>query len=166
MQNSASISNTKIQDIIEPLYGQLCWDADLSYGEELNLEFGGRTTILKTPKFTLEKGDWSLGTRDSNWVLSYQDNNIITSEADSKSIRTEVQNLEGKRVNSVIIQNNGGLQVNFNGNYQLTIIPVIDLSEDALFNWELFTPDHKILRIKAKSPSQFTWSYISSQTKV
>jgi len=164
MQQVHTLNIQQIQKKINPLCGQRCFEASLSYGEELHLEFGREHIILTTPKFIIKRGDWSLGTRGSNWTLTNQEELVVSSDANCsyETVRKQITQLENKLVTSYKVNTDGGLQINFDGHYTLKICPSFDDSEDALAYWELLTPNHKVLEVKSKTKGHIVWSYLPS----
>lgn len=157
----------QVQEKVNGLCNKRCFEASLSYGEELRLEFGNEYILIKTPKFTIKRGEWSLGTRASNWTLNYQNHNqnqkelIVSSNADSETVRNHIVQLENKLVTSCKVNTDGSLQIDFEKYYIFNVYPNFEDSKDGLAYWELLIPNNKVLEVKSNKGC-IIWSYLPS----
>ena len=79
---------SELKQIIRSIIGQICWSASLSYGDELNLDIGGKIPYKQKVMAGKYKGEWILGTRGSEWSLESA-NGIITSTAEPAEVFKE-----------------------------------------------------------------------------
>ncbi len=109
-----------------------------------------------------KKGTWILGTRGTAWQLDQPSGTTVTqdTEADILSIlKREVRPLEGSILQSLNIGYPVlSLSLNFSQGSRLSIIPSIRDDEFELPYWELFTPDHQVLKVGPRT----SWSLIPS----
>jgi len=124
-----------IHTIVDQLLGETCWQAKFSYGDELTLHFG---------------------TRGTNWQLSRASHCIVNSDATPETMRENVRQIEGLALTALDINYPSlGLILTFEEQLQLSVLPCLADDEYELPYWELFTPEHYVLKVG----SRLTWSY-------
>ena len=143
-----------LEQKMQPLVGQLCWQARLGYGDELCLEFGERIPY-NSPLLEDEfKGEWQLGSRGSDWGLFCNGETLATSELEIEQLSPLLKRIEGTKVTQIRIFY-PILLLNFDNQCCLLIkLNPDDLESQDLAAWELFTPNHRILEFY---PNR-TWS--------
>ena len=146
-----------IQQIINPILGQKCWEASHSYGDELCLEIGPRIPYANKLMAGKEKGAWRLGTRATSWKLAYGDKIVASNKLETEEIKRKVMLVEGASIIAFDISYPKLMfQVGFSNGYKLVLEPD---EEDLDFPyWELFTPQEMLLIVYPGS----LWSYIPS----
>jgi hypothetical protein len=143
-----------LEQKMQPLVGQLCWQARLGYGDELCLEFGERIPY-NSPLLEDEfKGEWQLGSRGSDWGLFCNGETLATSELEIEQLSPLLKRIEGTKVTQIRIFY-PILLLNFDNQFCLLIkLNPDDLESQDLAAWELFTPNHRILEFYPNG----TWS--------
>ena len=143
---------------IKPMLGQPCWQASLSYGGELCLEIGQKIPC-ESPLLQNEfKGEWQFGTRGTDWQLTKQNQILATSEREEDQILSQLNVIEGTRINQFDIDSSDlVLTIKFDNSYQLKVIPdLLNTAYQDIACWELFTPNHRILSLYPN----FTWGIV------
>ncbi|MDY6781440.1 MAG: hypothetical protein SW833_02615 [Cyanobacteriota bacterium] len=144
----------QIQGLTRKILGEPCWNAHLSYGDELCLDIGKKIPYTQKVMLGKEKGSWILGCRASQWILESQDKAIASSQLAPEGIEREVKVVEGSKITRFEIgYPDLILIVSFSNGCQLKIFP--DLEDLDLSYWELFTPDAMLLEM---GPGRI-WSY-------
>jgi hypothetical protein len=144
-----------LQGITRKILGELCWDAGLSYGDELSVEIGQKIPYTQKSMAGVAHGAWSLGTRGSEWTLELQGEVIASSQLEPEEIKQKVKVIEGTKIS--IFETTYPdliLIVGFSNGCQLKVFP--DFEDLDLSCWELFTPDLMLLEM---GPGR-VWSYI------
>jgi hypothetical protein len=139
----------KLREIITDIIGEPCWEARMSYGDELCLEIGERIPILHRLMKGKEQGAWMLGTRGTDWQLESSIKEIITNSKEAPEVfKEKVKVIENTTITAFethypdLI-----LTVQFSNGCNLKIFP--DLEDDFdLSYWELFTPYHTLLTLE------------------
>ncbi len=147
-----------IQQIINPILGEKCWEASLSYGDELCLEIGRRIPYANKLMAGKEKGAWRLGTRATSWKLAYLDKMVASDKLETEEIKRKVMVVEGTSITAFDTSYPKLMfEVGFSNGYKLVLEP--DEEEDLNFPyWELFTPQEMLLIVYPGS----LWSYLPS----
>ncbi|MDB9439245.1 hypothetical protein PN450_21165 [Dolichospermum lemmermannii CS-548] len=162
MTPKTSLANSilDINQIIQPIIGEICHQITFSYGDELRLHFG-KMTAYNHPKLAhLCKGSWRLNTRATPWYLMIGDNLFSYSslyanyENAAELAKIPLQYLENKKLTNFVIPANSNdmkLTLSFEDHYELILEP--DLEDDSgLAYWELMMPNEQILTV---SPGMF-----------
>lgn len=145
----------KLREITRGILGEICWRANLSYGEELSLHIGARLPYSQKSMAGQEKGEWILGTRGTAWRLDTASETLISSEDDSETIRQKVHAIEGTTITAFETRYPDlALIVNFSNGCQLRLFPNAEDDLDLPY-WELFTPARMILQVGLGAK----WSY-------
>lgn len=138
----------QINQILKGLVGENCFQPHVGYGDELKLEIGTPIPYRHPRMKHLMQGSWMLGARASYWELEYKDAFVITSEADADEVRQKIQVLVNTQIKHALLLEEGLiLEVTFSNDYILRVYPDPDAAEDDICDWELFTPDKKILEV-------------------
>lgn len=152
----------QLHAVANRVVGETCWKVALSYGDELTLHFGEQIPYLQPSMAGKKKGAWILGTRGTAWQLDQSSDTTVTQDAEAdilSLLKREVRRLEGNILQSLNIGYPVlSLSLNFNQGSQLTITPSIRDDEFDLPYWELFTPNHQVLKVGPKT----SWSLIPS----
>lgn len=152
----------KLRKIASGILGEPCWQASLSYGDELSLDIGARIPCSRSRGPDREKGAWILGTRGSDWKLEYLGKIIATQESDSEIGKQRIKEISGAAIAALETRYPDlVLTVLFSKGYKLMVFPDIESDLDLSY-WELFTPDHMLLEVK---PGPL-WSYRPSDLPV
>jgi len=161
-QKTLNTSDLRIvHTIVDRLLCETCWQAKFSYGDELTLHFGDRVSYAQSSMANLEKGSWILGTRGTNWQLSRASHCIVNSDATPEIMRENVRQIEGLALTALDINYPSlGLILTFEEQLQLSVLPCLADDEYELPYWELFTPEHYVLKVG----SRLTWSYTRATT--
>ncbi|GAA6614660.1 hypothetical protein [Scytonema sp. NUACC26] len=165
VNNITELSNLEpFNQVISGLIGETCWQANLSYGDELILHFGKRIPYSQKSMIGKEKGAWILGTQATQWQIDSPSETIVTSEDDSEIIKQRLDTIENSAIAAVEVNYpNLALSIIFNNNYKLVLLPNNEDGEEGidLPYWEIFTPHHMVLKVGSGS----TWSYTSSDSR-
>lgn len=139
----------EINSILGGLVGQPCLGVYFSYGDELRIDFGDRIIQIGTGQAGFTSGSWILGTRASYWELAPHGEPVTPPEhSDSREYRVVVQVVIDTVVaHARLISKGLILEVTFSNDYILRVYPDPDAAEDDICDWELFTPDKKILEV-------------------
>ncbi|MBS3029607.1 MAG: hypothetical protein HCA25_21785 [Dolichospermum sp. DET50] len=156
MTPKTSLANSilNLNQIIQPIIGEICHQITFSYGDELRLHFGEMIAYSHPKLAHLRKGTWRLNTRATPWYLmigngllshssmfvNYKD----AAECAKISLQCFLENK--KLTNFVIDSNNFKLTLSFEDHYELILEP--DLEDDSgLAYWELMMPNEQILTV-------------------
>ncbi|MEC4894387.1 MAG: hypothetical protein SAL07_18215 [Oscillatoria sp. PMC 1051.18] len=179
----------QLQEIVKNICGEICWEAKLSYGDELSLEIGDKIPYSHKSMENKQKGSWRFGTRGSQWRLysiyftldfpANSQNNmsllysseisrnkttklIVTSELEPEIIKEKIKLLEGIKVSKFEVDYPDlVLKIGFNNNYELQVLPDWEDDYDLPY-WELFTPDKMVLQLGVGK----SWSYQRSDLPI
>lgn len=150
----------ELQTIVNGLLQKECWKVAFSYGDELVLHLGNRVPYNNPKMMGCEKGEWILGTLGSEWTLECGTEQICTSNQSPEITKERLRHLENTRVTALQIQSSDlSLRISFDGDYHLLISDRAKDNDPDLATWELFMPDHRLLRV---GPGK-TWSHTSSR---
>jgi hypothetical protein len=147
IKNDADLA--QLRSIVSGIQGELCWNARMSYGDELYLYIGERIPILHRLMKGKEQGAWMLGTRGTDWTLESSTKEIITNSKEAPEVfKEKVKVIENTTITAFethypdLI-----LTVQFSNGCNLKIFP--DLEDDFdLSYWELFTPYHTLVTLE------------------
>jgi hypothetical protein len=143
-----------LQEIVQEILGEVCWQASLSYGDELSLDIGKKIPYPQKAMAGREGGSWILGCRASKWVLESPSQVIASSQLTSEEIKQKIKVVEGTKIaNFKIDYPDLILRVEFSTGCELKVFP--DLEDLDLSDWELFTPDDMLVEM---GPGR-VWSY-------
>jgi len=149
-----------LKKIASRIIGEPCWQATMSYGDELSLDIGGRIPCSRSRD--REKGAWILGTRGSDWKLEYLGKIIATSQSDSEIGKQRIKEIQGATIAALSTRYPDlVLTVLLSNGYKLMVFPDRENDLDLSY-WELFTPDNMLLEVK---PGPL-WSYRPSDLPV
>lgn len=145
----------RLRQKINPLLGQLCWQARLSYGDELCLEIGQKIPYDSPLLQGALKGEWQFGSRGTDWQLIQNNQVIATSALESEDILPYLKLIQETKITKFDINYSDlVLVIEFNNKYQLKVIPdLTDTEYQDIACWELFTPEHRILQVYPN----YTW---------
>ncbi|OCR02618.1 hypothetical protein BCD67_12685 [Oscillatoriales cyanobacterium USR001] len=146
----------KLTEIITDIIGETCWEARMSYGDELCLEIGARIPYQHKKLAGKEKGSWMLGTRGTDWTLESSTKEIITNSKEAPEVfKEKVKVIENTTITTFeTFYPDLILTVEFSNGCQLKIFP--DLEDDFdLSYWELFTPYNTLLTLEPGA----IWTY-------
>ena len=144
----------QIKDIVLPkkllnnIINEVCWEAGISYGDELVLELGE-----KIPKENLLagccEGSWSVTSRSSMWNLSFQSSLIASSEQNIDDIiKEKIKIIEGKSVTGIdIIYPSLALSLFMSTDYHLLIQSVEEDNEYDMPYWEIYLPENMLFQM-------------------
>ena len=157
----------KLREITNCIIGEPCWEARMSYGDELCLEIGDRIPILHRLMKGKEKGAWMLGTRGTDWTLESPTKETIASSKEAPEVfKEKVKVIEDTTITAFethypdLI-----LTVEFSNGYKLKIFP--DLTDDFdLSYWELFTPNNMLLRLEPGAIWTYTRADVPMSAKI
>ncbi|MBD2655100.1 hypothetical protein H6G45_16725 [Synechocystis sp. FACHB-383] len=142
--------------LIQPIYGQTCWQIRLGYGQELCLEIGKKIPY-HSPALSGEfKGEWQLGTRASDWTIYKKrhpavrnSDSLMKSSDHEKLIKQKIAKINGQKIYEIEVIDFQEVDFSYYlfdfGLYNL-IIPDQKI-EDDLPLWELFMPNNQILEV-------------------
>ena len=162
MTPKTSLANSilDINQIIQPIIGEICHQITFSYGDELRLHFGEMIAYSHPKLSHLRKGTWRLNTRATPWYLMLRNSlfshchssMFVNNQNAAELAKIQLQCLENKKLtNFVIDSNNFKLTLSFEDHYELILEP--DLEDDSgLAYWELMMPNEQILTV---SPGMF-----------
>jgi hypothetical protein len=156
MTPKTSVANSiqNLNQIIQPIIGEICHQIGFSYGDELILDFGEMTAYDHPKLRDLCQGNWQLSTRATPWYLMLNNMFLFLPAPQFTTDHAQVilQDLENKKLtNFVIDPNNFQLTLSFEEGYELVLKP--DLEDDSgLAYWELLMPNEQILIV---GPGQF-----------
>lgn len=149
----------QLDAIANRVIGEVCWKTTLGYGEELTLHFGKQIPYTHPSMADKYKGTWILGTCGTAWQIDKPSGATITSSDRLDHLKQEIHQLESNVLRSLRIGYPVlNLVLNFSQGSLLTITPSVHDDEFDLPYWELFTPDHQVLKVGPKS----SWSLIQS----
>ena len=159
MTPKTSLANSilNLNQIIQPIIGEICHQIAFSYGDELQLHFG-KMTAYNHPKLShLRKGSWQLSTRATPWYLmlekgvSWSSSMLVNNENAVELAKIQLQCLENtKLTNFVILANSNDMKLtlSFQGDLDYELILEPDLEDDSgLAYWELMMPNEQILTV-------------------
>ncbi|MBR8838853.1 MAG: hypothetical protein DSM106950_33830 [Stigonema ocellatum SAG 48.90 = DSM 106950] len=151
----------QLNQIINGVIGEICWKANLSYGDELTLQIGARIPYSQKSMAGKEKGAWILGTRTTQWRLNGPSETLVSANDDPEIIRQKVDAIKDSTI-AVIETNyrNLALTVTFSNGCQLILLPNSEDDIDLPY-WEMFTPDQMVLKVGPGA----RWSYTSSNSR-
>ncbi|MCL1462882.1 hypothetical protein [Argonema galeatum] len=144
----------EIAEITMRVFLQICWKANLSYGDELSLHIGDRIPYSQKSMAGKEKGEWILGTRGTTWKLKSGGETIATSEEDAENIRQQIKAIENIHISWFVPTPELGFNMGFSNGYELILMPEIE-DDSGLPYWEMFTPEDMVLKVGPNS----IWSY-------
>jgi hypothetical protein len=150
----------KIEQHLEVLIGEVCSEAQFSYGDELVIHFGTMTPYPHPALSHLKEGQWALGTRGSEWIISSSSKTIVSTDNTLAKIKRKIRCVEGAKVAAFKIGfPEIDLTIEFSNGLNLQIIPVVDDIEEFpdVAHWEFFTADEKCISVWPDS----TWTYTS-----
>jgi hypothetical protein len=146
----------KLQGIISGIGGERCWDAYLSYAEELSLEIGERIPYPQKVMHGKEHGSWMFGSRGTAWELTSANSLWVSSDDEEDVIRQKIQVIKDTTITGIDVRYPDlDLILTFSNGYQLAILPTEDDDDYDVAYWELFTPDKMIVEAGPGA----TWSY-------
>jgi hypothetical protein len=149
----------EINELVRGISNKKCWKASFSYGDELMLHIGARVAYSSKAMAGHEKGEWLLGTRGTDWSLTSGAEVIVTSDDLSDVSRGKVQLIENTEVNDFQIDYPTlALVIVLGGSYSLSILPDREQRSFDLPYWELFTPNHMLLKVGPNN----SWTYTRS----
>ncbi|CBN57680.1 MULTISPECIES: hypothetical protein [Kamptonema] len=165
IKNDADL--VQLRSIVSVIIGELCWNARMSYGDELYLYIGERIPILNKLMKGKEQAAWMLGTRGTDWTLESPTKEIITSSKELPEVfKEKVKVIEGTTITAFethypdLI-----LTVEFSNGCKLKIFP--DLADDFdLSYWELFTPDNMLLTLEPGAIWTYTRADVPKSAKI
>ena len=138
----------KLRKIASGIMGGPCWQAGLSYGDELILDIGARIPASHGMAAGREKGAWILGTRGSDWSLEYLGKKMVSSEEDSEIVKQTIKAIEGGAIAAFKIRYPDLLlAVEFSNGYKLKVFPDLEGDSDLSY-WELFAPYNMLLELR------------------
>jgi len=141
----------QITEIIKPLPGQAAWNVKLGIGSFLTMEFGKSISISAEDK----RGEWYLWIYCAGWYLENPNGVFIGSEDSRDIIRKEIQVLEGRKLEDILISAVAfETKFVFNDGIILHTFPLSFF--DDCESWKLFTPEKKVLLINPNGE----WSYV------
>lgn len=115
---------SKLREVTSGILGNICWSANLSYGDELCLHIGAKLPYSQKSMAGQEKGAWILGTRGTAWRLDSASETLTISEGDPKTIRQKIHALAGTAVTAFEISYPDlALAVTFSNGYKLMLFP-------------------------------------------
>ncbi|QUS61194.1 hypothetical protein [Synechocystis sp. PCC 7338] len=136
--------------LIESIYGQICWQIRLDYGQELCLEIGKKIPYHSQILSGEFKGEWQLGTRASDWAIykkrhpTIRNSDLLIKSSDNeKLIKQEIAKINKQKIQKIEIVD---LYYLFDFGLHSLIIPE-QKTQDDLPLWELFMPDRQILEV-------------------
>ncbi len=145
----------KLREITSGILGEICWRADLSYGDELCLHIGARLPYSQKSMAGQEKGAWILGTRGTAWRLDAANETLASSEDSLDLIRQKVRATEGATITAFETSYPDlALTVIFSNSCKLRLFPSAEDDLDLPY-WELFTPNRMLLQVGVGAK----WSY-------
>ncbi|WP_224409279.1 hypothetical protein [Oscillatoria salina] len=172
----------QLQEIVKNICGEICWEAKLSYGDELSLEIGDKIPYSHKLMKNKQKGSWTFGTRGSQWklysiyfTLDFPANSqntvsllnsseisrkriselIVSSESELEIIKEKIKLVEGNEISKFELEYPSlVLKISFNNKYELQVFPDWEDDYDLPY-WELFTPDNMLLQLGVGR----SWSY-------
>ena len=157
MTPKTSLANSilDINQIIQPIIGEICHQITFSYGDELRLHFGEMIAYSHPKLSHLRKGTWRLNTRATPWYLMlkkgvpWSSSMLVNNENTVEFAKIQLQCLENTKLTNFVTPANSNemkLILSFEGdlNYELILEP--DLEDDSgLAYWELMMPNEQIL---------------------
>jgi len=167
-----NITIEELQNRINFLRGQWIKKVGYAYGDNLYLEFDKRFIFIDTDTLLVKRDEGCLSTRYSDWVLT-RDNEIIScSDTINDLTKSLILQLENKRLSHCKALTDGNIQLNFNDDYILKIIPNFSSikdekdSEDYQEGWELLTPYNEALGVKYNHQRNIIWYSTSSNVPI
>lgn len=142
--------------------GEECWNAGLSYGDELYLDLGERRQYKSGPMAGKDYGEWQFFARATPWTLVSGTGQMMLSDSDEPTaIKAGIRTIVGARVSSLDFDPlTLGVQWSFDNGHLLKLLKCEDAAvevtdEIKLACWELITPESKTLQVFSGSH----WSY-------
>lgn len=136
--------------LIEPLIGEYCIEASLSFGTELYLEF--------KQKALNELGDWTITTRASDWHIEKSSKIILTSHEEYNILERKVQRLVNTQIVKLdIVYETLSFIAQFGNQDILVIKPFLDEDVEGVADWRIYTPEKMVVEV---GPGRF-WDYVS-----
>lgn len=157
----------QLRSIVSAIQGELCWNARMSYGDELNIHIGERIPYTYKKLAGKEKGSWMLGTRGTEWKLESPTKETIASSAEAPEVfKEKVKVIEGTTILAFETHYPDlVLTVEFSNGCKLKIFP--DLADDFdLSYWELFTPDNMLLTLEPGAIWTYTRADVPMSAKI
>jgi hypothetical protein len=149
-----------IEELLHGIIGEICWDAHLGYGDELQIEIGDK--VPDPIILGKETGLWTFGSRASKWKLVSSTDRYVTSEDDLRSIKQSVRFIDGNRIMAFnVYWPKLTLEIVFHTQLKLEILPVW-MRGSKLAHWEFFMPNSMFLKVGPKA----TWSYYRSDIPI
>ncbi|MDJ1181918.1 hypothetical protein [Roseofilum casamattae] len=144
-----------LQEIINRAIGEVCWRANLGYGDELSLHMGKRLPYAQKSMSGKEKGEWILGTRATAWSLERAGEIIATFDEEATSLKQKIQILEQAQITALETSYSElGLAIEFDNECKLTLFPKPE-ADTRLPYWEWFAPSRMLLKVGPGA----VWSY-------
>ena len=131
-------------ELIRPMIGELCWQAKLSYGDQLVLDFGQQ----RSPDW--KAGTWYLESRGTGWRLLAPDDTILAaddsgtrlSNEEHEAVERKLQIVIDSRVADFSVHHPSlALALRFSNQYRLIIEPKAEDNAFDLSYWELMMPN-------------------------
>ncbi len=148
----------KLIEITREMLGEPCWQASLSYGDELCLDVGEKIPYSHKKMVGFYTGSWMFGTRGTEWRLESPSGIITTSAEEPEIFKQKVKAVEGTTITAFETSYPDlVLTVGFSNGCKLLVFP--DLADDFdLSYWELFTPHNMLLTLEPGG----IWTYTRS----
>ena len=145
-----AIDPSSVQGIVQGLYGQPCWKAAFTYGDELRLHIGERVPRTSQKLASKERGAWVFGTRGTAWQLKGPAETITSAdppEGLEERVHAALVNarVTDFQVRTGLVRREPVLLISFDNRYQLVVTPGPEDEQDDFPYWELFTPDKTVL---------------------
>jgi len=155
------MTEKEIQDILQPIIGQIVWGVEQGYGSFLNLEFGNPRTKIsevykpnKKNKFPFNKfnsrdvtieGDYSFFIYMSNWKLYAKEKELACDKSERDEIEFALGFINGQKLLKVTIntkENITKLEFDLGG---IIIITDEDYTDEINEMWIFYTKSEKIM---------------------
>jgi hypothetical protein len=155
-----------IDDVFQPIYGELCWQVEQGYASFLTLEFGEphlRVTEPRQPsKEASEKlrkrwarrhvfvyGKWHLWIYICDWRVFQKGEELANNESSRKVIRKALLELDGQKLSSVTVNKSYVTIFEFDLGGQLEVSPNYEDFERTDEMWLLYEPSGNVFTLRA-----------------
>jgi hypothetical protein len=144
---AASSDLFKLHKIVANVIGKKCWKVAFGYGGELRLHLGARIPSENPKMGDEKKGEWRFGSCGTRWILYTLDGSVASNKRSERTLEKKAKTIEGGSLIgfSVAVPSND-LILTFSNSCLLRVAPSIDDDDGGIPYWEMFTPDHMILK--------------------
>ncbi len=162
MEGNTMDDNRKlIYDLFGRIIPQKVSSVELGYGTFILIGFGKNITIEIPRSNEVKKifrPEWHFWTDMCKWELKMENEILVSSEDDKKRIQKALTKLENKKLMRIELLNDA-YDMNLMFENEIILHLISDNSEEDNEQWELFTPEKRVLI--AGSLSHLSYNYSS-----